>query len=330
MKEFTIRANEAGQRLDKYLKKLLPDASGGFIYKMLRKKNIIHNGKKAAGNEILKVGDHIKLFFSDETFLKFSRNPAEVQKEYEDLKKLPMNGLKVIYEDADILIADKPSGMLSQKAKATDLSANEYLLGYLARSNALNLKDFMTFTPSVCNRLDLNTTGLLLMGKSLNGLQELSMALKEHKINKYYLAAVKGEVKDSLHLSGYLLKDERTNRVRIYETAQKDAVFIETAYRPLAYADCCTLLEVHLITGKTHQIRAHLASAGHPVIGDRKYGDEAVNLKYHKDLQVNHQLLHAYFLVFWDGRTFRTEIPEIFDRIFGKEKLQCLHGIPED
>lgn len=315
MKEFIITSNEAGQRLDKYLKKLLPDASMGFLYKMLRKKNITCNGKKAAGNEIIKQKDSIKLFFSDETFLKFSKNPKAVWNEFEELKNLPMNGLKVIYEDTDILVADKPYNMLSQKAKTEDFSANEYLLGYLIRNGALRPDDFATFRPSVCNRLDRNTTGILLMGKSLKGLQELSLALKDRRIEKYYLAAVKGEVQDEVHLSGYLLKDERTNRVRILETAQKDAVPIQTAYRPLSCENGCTLLEVHLITGRTHQIRAHLASVGHPVIGDMKYGDAQTNTKYKKDYQVDHQLLHAIRITLWDGRKFQTEIPEIFNQI---------------
>lgn len=328
MKEFIITENEAGQRLDKYLKKLLPDAAMGFLYKMLRKKNITVNGKKATGKEIVRQEDCVKLFFSDETFFKFSKDPRALKEEYEELKNLPMKGLKVIYEDADILIADKPYNMLSQKAKAGDISANEYLLGYLARNGALKSDDFATFRPSVCNRLDQNTTGLLLMGKSLKGLQKLSMALKDRSIEKYYLAAVKGEVKDEVHLSGYLLKDEHSNRVQIFETAQKDAVPIRTSYRPFFYGNGCTLLEVHLITGRTHQIRAHLASVGHPIIGDMKYGDEKTNRKYKNDYQVDHQLLHAYRITLWDGRKFQTEIPEIFNKITRSKQL-CPPGIPE-
>ncbi len=315
MKTFTIRADEAGQRLDKYLKKLLPEASAGFIYKMLRKKNITYNGRKAAGNELLQPQDSVKLFFSDETYGKFASKPEAVQKEYEMLKNLPMEGLKVIYEDTDILIADKPHGMLSQKAAAADLSANEYLLGYLIQSGSLTAEQYAVFHPSVCNRLDRNTSGLLLMGKSLKGSQELSSALKNRSMKKYYHALVKGRIEKEAHLSGCLVKDEKNNKVHILPKGQEGAAYIETAYRPLAFGTDFTLLEVHLITGKTHQIRAHLASVGHPLMGDSKYGDRAWNQKYRKNFHVDHQLLHAYRIEFADGRTFTAEEPELFSVI---------------
>ena len=157
-------------------------------------------------------------------------------------------------------------------AKEQDLSANEYLLGYLIRSGALSLETFGTFRPSVCNRLDRNTTGLLLMGKTLAGAQMLSEGLRERTIHKFYRAIVSGNVTKPVHLSGWLIKDEHTNQVKILTQEQKDAVRIETSYTSVQAKGTCSLLEICLITGKTHQIRAHLASVGHPVIGDRKYG----------------------------------------------------------
>ena len=171
MKTFTIGTNDANQRFDKYLKKLLPNASVSFLYKMLRKKNITLDGKKATGKETLQKGAQVAVFFSDETLHKFMQDTKKLQEEFHMLQRLPMKGLSIIYEDTDILIADKPYNMLSQKAKEQDLSANEYLLGYLIRSGALSLETFGTFRPSVCNRLDRNTTGLLLMGKTLAGAQ---------------------------------------------------------------------------------------------------------------------------------------------------------------
>ena len=319
MKEFIIRTNEANQRLDKYLKKLLPNASTSFLYKMLRKKNITYNGKKAAGSEQLNTGDTVTLFFSDDTFLKFSQDVKALEAEFTYLSKLPMKGLKVLYEDEDILAADKPYNMLSQKAGASDVSANEYLLGYLIRSGALQLEGFQTFRPSVCNRLDRNTTGLILMGKSLKGSQELSAGLRDRSIQKFYRAVVSGRVEQDAHLSGYLVKDEQSNQVQIFENMQEGAVPIETAYRPIAYGKDCTLLEIHLITGRTHQIRAHLASIGHPVIGDMKYGNEAVNQRYYEACHVNHQLLHAYRVTFADGHSLQADIPKAFTRIIPKD-----------
>ena len=184
----------------------------------------------------------------------------------------------------------------------------EYLLGYLIRSGSLELEGFASFRPSVCNRLDRNTTGLLLMGKSLNGSQTLSQALKDRTIRKFYRALVSGEIKESAHLSGYLRKDEKTNQVEILEKEADNASYIETAYEPVAYKNGVTELEIHLITGRTHQIRAHLSSIGHPIIGDMKYGDANVNHAFYELDHVTHQLLHAYRLEFPDGRIFKREL----------------------
>ena len=162
MKEFIIQKNEENQRFDKYLKKLLPNATTSFLYKMMRKKNIVINKKKVEGSEKLKAGDVVSIFLSDETFEKFHVNLEELKKEYDNLKSLNLKGLKVIYEDDEMIVADKPYNMLSQKASGKDLSANEYLLGYMINKGELSFEEFQTFRPSVVNRLDRNTTGLLL------------------------------------------------------------------------------------------------------------------------------------------------------------------------
>lgn len=315
MKEFILTANESGQRFDKYLKKLLPNAGSSFLYKMLRKKNITLNGKKASGNEKLKEQDRVCLYFSDETFLKFSQDSEALQKEYEALQKLDDKKLPVVYEDEDILILNKPYNMLSQKAKPEDVSANEYMLGYLIQRGTLTFEEFRTFRPSVCNRLDRNTTGLLIAGKSMSGLQEMSEMLRTREVRKYYRCIVSGTIEKPASLKGYLIKDERTNKVRVVAQSNDDSVYIETAYTPVKQGDGWTLLEIHLITGRTHQIRAHLSSIGHPIIGDMKYGDPAINKKYEKQYHVKYQLLHAYRLEFPDGRSVSVDPPHIFTKI---------------
>lgn len=318
MREFQINGNEAGQRLDKYLKKLLAQAPSGFIYKMLRKKNITLNGKKASGAEQLSVGDAVMLFLSEETFLKFAEKKKSSEA-YEMLRRL--KPLPVIYEDDDILIVNKPSGLLSQKASPSDISANEHILGYLLREGALTEEMLATFQPSICNRLDRNTSGLLTAGKTLKGLQELSLAFKERTVQKYYRCIIKGELRESSHLKGWLWKDEVKNQVQIFKTmpAHEDGARIlplETEYLPVKTAEGYTELEVHLITGRSHQIRAHLASIGHPIIGDSKYGDRGLNAKLGKEASIHSQLLHAYCMVFFDGKKITAPCGAEFERFW--------------
>lgn len=315
MKEFIIQKNEENQRFDKYLKKLLPNASTSFLYKMMRKKNIVINKKKVEGNEKLKAGDVVSIFLSDETFEKFHVNLEELKKEFDALKSLSLKGLKVIYEDEEMIVVDKPYNMLSQKASDKDLSANEYLLGYMINKGELSFEEYQTFRPSVVNRLDRNTTGLLLFGKTLHALQELGEGIRERSIQKYYRAVVAGELKDALELKGYLLKDEKTNKVSYHKEQVEGSDYIETGVKPIQCKNGLTLVEIHLVTGKTHQIRLHLSTIGHPILGDMKYGDEIINKKYYESHRVNHQLLHAYRLEFPNGKVLTAEPASIFEKL---------------
>lgn len=323
MRELQIHSNEAGQRFDKYLKKLLSDAPGSFIYKMLRKKNIVLNGKKADGTEKLQVGDEVKLFLAEETFLKFSSS-QKTTSEFGFLKSLSCHlmeegkGLHVVYEDEDVIVIDKPCGMLSQKAKSSDVSANEYIMAYLIAKGELTEDMMQTFKPSICNRLDRNTSGLLIAGKTLTGLQKMSNALKKRSVKKYYRCIVKGEITEPSYLKGFLAKDSRTNKVTIKKeaSAAEDGMQeIETEYRPIAISKGYTELEVHLITGRSHQIRAHLASIGHPIIGDYKYGDYSVNEFFAKTCGIHSQLLHAYRMEF-EEKIMTAPVPETFAKIW--------------
>lgn len=317
MKQISIGPNQAGQRFDKFLHKYLPEAPGSFLYKMLRKKNITLNGKKAEGKEMLRVGDEVKLFFSDETFEKFSGipvaastpsaeksntdNTAGYQKAFSSLK-----GISVIYEDAHMVLLNKPVGILTQKASPSDLSLNEWLIGYLLDKEAITPQELHSFHPSVLNRLDRNTSGLVLCGKSLPGSQEISHMLKSRTVHKFYRTIAVGEIKKAERIEGFLVKNAGNNTVQILKkpsSQEKPAGdLICTAYRPLAHGTYkgqqFTLLEVELITGKTHQIRAHLASTGHPLIGDTKYGKMAINRLFQEEFRLSSQLLHAYRLEF--------------------------------
>lgn len=315
MVSYTIGRNEAGQRLDKYLRKLLKDAPAGFIYKMLRKKNIVRNGKRSDGSEKLMEGDEVKLFLSEETLAKFTGSSAEWLSD-----RYPYHPLDVIYEDEDWLMVNKPAGVLSQKAGPKDISMNEWIIGYLLHEGSITEEELETFKPSVCNRLDRNTSGLLAAGKTLRGSQSLSAAFRDRSVQKYYQCLVAGRVTEPMHLEGYLVKDVRTNQVHISPVPEGDAKRIETELTPVRAYREATLLSVHLITGRTHQIRAHLASAGYPILGDPKYGDSRVNEKWKRLAGVSRQLLHACLLRLEDGREITAELPEDFIRV-----LERLH-----
>lgn len=339
MRELTIKPNEAGQRLDKFLAKYMPLAPKSFFYKMMRKKNITLNGKKAAGQERLSEGDKVKLFLSDETVEKFSEKDTVLHR-----RIVSGMELDILYEDTHTIFINKPAGMLSQKASKDDVSLVEYLNGYLLEQGQITEKELRTFRPSVCNRLDRNTSGIVAAGKTLPALQQLSAMFRERSMKKYYLCLVAGQVSNGGHIRGYLTKDPHTNRVSFSEKSKTGAAEIETEYRPLCAGDGVTLLEVHLITGKTHQIRAHMASQGHPIIGDYKYGDRRINDRYRAEYGLTSQLLHSVRLCIpvcggalsaVSGRTITAPLPENFVRICEDKKIQrsCLqwpHGVQED
>ena len=322
MRELTVKAGESGQRLDKYLAKYLKEAPKSFLYKMLRKKNITLNGRKADGSEKLQAEDCVRLFLVEETLEKFMGTQTEAH----------TCSLDVIYEDDHVLFINKPVGMLSQKADKKDISLVEYLTGYLLEKGALTREDLLTFHPSVCNRLDRNTSGIVAAGKTMAGLQTLSGAFKDRSLHKYYLALAAGRVEHPSYIKGYLWKNERTNKVTVTREPKKDALPIETRMRPLSYSGTgdCTLLEVELLTGRTHQIRSHLASIGHPIIGDAKYGSREVNEAYRKKYRVTSQLLHAWRiempsfegeLSYLSGLKLTAELPALFKKVIKGEKL---------
>ena len=320
-----IFQEDAGQRLDKYLQKYLNLAPKSFLYKMLRKKNIVLNGKKAEGSEKLKNGDVIRLYLSEETLEKFHES-----RKADQYPRWP--GLEIVYEDRQLSLVNKPAGMLSQKADPKDVSLNEYLVGYLLESGQVTPESLAGFTPGVCNRLDRNTSGLVIGAKTLVAAQEMGRLLKERRAGKYYLALVKGRVTRKERIRGWLTKDETKNQARISREPLENGAPIETAYEPLAAKKDMTLLKVELITGKTHQIRSHLAGIGHPLAGDRKYGDAAFNRYFRENYGLNSQFLHSWQIEFpvmepplesVSQRTITAKPPKLFQKILQAEKLSA-------
>ena len=332
MTEYTVGKAQAGQRLDKFLKRFLDKAPDSFFYKMLRKKNITLNAHKAAGSEILTEGDVIRFFLSEDTIDKF-------QTSYES--SVPENGRKgraenalpldILYEDSDILAVHKPAGLLSQPDGSAPTSLTGQIREELWRRGEITPESFRSYQPSVCHRLDRNTSGIVLAAKTLAGAQGLSLALKERGIQKYYTALVAGDVCESQTVIGYLTKNHRTNQVRITDVPTEGADRIETRFAPLAGNGLLTLLEVELLTGKTHQIRAQLAHCGFPLLGDPKYGNIPLNRQALEKWGVRGQLLHAWRVVFermdprfayLEGKTLMDPLPVSFRKVLDSQGIK--------
>jgi pseudouridine synthase, RluA family len=297
MKKIKVNVEDSNQRLDKFLLKFFNGASKSFIYKMLRKKNIKLNNIKSVGNEILKANDEIFIYMSDETINKFQK----------EVRKIKSNRpIKILYEDKNILICEKSAGILSQPAQKFD---NDTLLNrlYSLYTNKIN----------ICNRLDRNTSGIIICGKNFLALQKINNLLANHLIDKYYLTIVKGKIDKAGHIENYIVKDEVLNKSQINKNGIGKKII--TQYKPIAFTNDFTLLEIKLITGKSHQIRAHLQSIKHPIIGDTKYGDKDTNLFFKNKFNLHHQLLHAYKIKFNDNEFANKEIicppPKIFSDI---------------
>ena len=323
MKEIRITKNEENQRLDKFLLKYMNKASKGFLYKMLRKKRIKYNGGRAEGSELLKAGDTLQLYLAEETISSFmeEKTVAEAKRHF-----------AIVYEDDDILVVSKPAGLLTHPEKSSDKDTLiDQILYYLYQKGQYLPEADSSFTPALCNRLDRNTSGIVIAGKTLKGVQAVNETIRSHKLDKYYLTLVAGEIREAGEITAYLTKDEEKNQVRISKREGSGKKTM-TKYRPLACAKGYTLLEIHLITGKTHQIRAHMQSMGHPVVGDRKYGSEHSNQKFREEYALSNQFLHA-IRVEWKekdgplgylyGKEMTAPLPktlqEICDGLFGKD-----------
>ena len=328
MKEFRIKKNEAGQRFDKYLVKLLPGAPKSFLYRMLRKKNIVLNGGKAHGPEIVREGDFVRLFLADETFKKFSGQPNSETTFSPENERILASAKHVfespVYADEEIMLINKPRGILSQKAGADDVSLNECLIRFWMESEAGAGEDIQTFRPAVMNRLDRNTTGIVLCGLSLPGEQFLAEILRERSAKKLYRTLVFGCPEDGV-FAAWHRPSGKDGLVKISDEPVGGASPIRTGIRTIECRDGMAYLEIDLLTGKKHQIRAHLAHLGFPVAGDEKYGSREKNRELRKRFGLRSQFLHAYGFSFPEkiegrfaylaGRCFTAPLPEFFGSI---------------
>ena len=316
MKEINITQNEENQRLDKFLFKYFNTAPKSFVYKMLRKKRIKHNGKKAEGSEIIKAGDSLQMYLSDETMGAFMEEKAVAKAE---------RHFGIVYEDDNIIIVSKPAGLLVHPEKAGEKDTLiDQVLYYLSQKGQYCPSKESSFTPAVCNRLDRNTGGIVIAGKNLRSVQELNRIIAERKLKKYYVTMVRGEFEEEKELFGYHIKDGVSNSVKVLKKEVPGAKKVYTKVRPLCVKDKFSFLEIDLITGKSHQIRAHLKSMGYGVVGDRKYGDERINRIFREKYGLNNQFLFALSVVFEEeggplgylyGRRFTADLPDIFEAI---------------
>ena len=325
MESLTVTAREGGQRIDKFLKKYLNEAPPSFVYKMLRKKNITLNGKRADGSERIGEGDVICLYLSEETIAKFRSG----QEYGSGRPHFP----EVIYEDEDVLFLNKPPGLLTQPAKRGDLSVASLLPDYLAREGKLEAGELRAFRPAPLNRLDRNTSGLVLCGTSLRGSQELAALIAGRGVRKEYLVIAAGEPSPGIYRA-FGRKDAQKNQMMVSDRPEAGARQMLTGISVLAHRGAYSLLRVELITGRSHQIRAHLAFLGCPVAGDPKYGSRALNLALREQHHIARQMLHAERVTFpadcgtleqLAGKQFKAAVPEDMQR-FIRQELKADYG----
>ncbi len=312
MINIVIGENEAGQRTDRFLRKYLDGAPLSAIYRIIRK-DLKVNGRRVREDTHLQAGDELTLYLTREqieSYARPARRRPQARKQF-----------RVVYEDDQVLIVSKPAGLLVHgDAKEKSNTLINQVCGYLQEKGEYEPGRSRTFTPAPANRIDRNTSGLVIFGKTAPALRELTRKIRQREgIRKFYLAIAAGRITEEMILTEHLTKDTRTNRVRVAQTGAPGQE-AQTRVRPVRTGDDFSLVEAELITGRTHQIRVHLAQAGHPLAGDPKYGDPQVNQICRK-YNTSGQLLHAWRLTFGrmdqplqelSGKTIEAELPKAF------------------
>ena len=280
-----IGSNEAGQRCDKFLRKLLKDVPLSAIYKAFRKGDIRINGKKIKEQYVLLEGDTIEI--------KYLKTNGE-KKSFTRID----NKLKITYEDENMILVEKwPDVLVHSDKKDGEATLTDYVLSYLYDKGDYEPEKEITFTPAPCNRLDRNTSGIVIFGKNFKYLKVLNEAIREKDIEKYYEALVQGRIKDGIY-KGYILKNEDTNISKVYTQKVPNSKEISMEVKTVQSCGTFSFIEINLLTGRSHQLRAHLAQLGNPIVGDPKYGDKKLNSFFVNRYGLDYQFLYAYKVIF--------------------------------
>ena len=304
----TVSASESGKRLHRYLCALMPNYPLGQIFKLIETGKVRVNGKRKKQNYELAAGDELTLMIDEETF-RAASSAAEKKPKFSGVKA----DIDIVYEDDELMAVNKPAGLLTHpdRTEQKDTLITR-VHAYLYRKGAL---DSRLFLPATANRLDRNTSGLLLIGKTAGALHRLNEWVKRREIGKFYITLVHGTLHEAGEIRAGLVRDAGANRTAV--SASEEAMDAVTRYRPLQAAGGFTLVEVELESGRTHQIRSHFQSIGHPLLGDLKYGGRPFG-------DIRHQLLHAWRIELPDGRTFTAPPPALFAAALRKLRIPPL------
>ena len=321
MKEFVISANDAGQRLDRFLAKAVPLLPASLAQKYIRIKRIKLDGKRAERDTRLQAGSVLQLYINDEFF--------DQPREDNGYLTVASPKLNIVYEDEHILLVDKRPGLAVHPHDGAEYGRTliDHIQAYLYQKKEWNPRGENSFTPALCNRIDRNTGGIVIAAKTAAALRILNQKIKDRELDKRYLAIVEGTPKPKEgSLKGYLFKDAKKNRVFVTDTPQPGSKSCQTNYKVVSVNRGLSLVECQLITGRTHQIRAQFAHAGHPLLGDGKYG------KLSKDSGRTYQALYSYKLTFTfttdafelqylNGKTFQTQTVDFVTEYFPDYRL---------